>query len=907
MRRALWTILASALLALSATSWGPLPPVGPFLDPVAGIWSAAHQTRSLDPDPPISGLTAPVEVLVDGRAVPHIFAATDLDAWRALGRLHVRDRLFQLELQSRATEGTLTEWVGAAALPLDRQMRQLGLARRADSLWRALDSTSLQYRALSAYADGVNSGIAALGPRDLPFEFHLLNVRPRPWRPEYTFYLAFRMAYTLAWQNNDLEREALATVVGDAAAADLFPAESPIQAPVVPGPKGEGNSLPFRLRAPDVGRRPPRAPVNLATAASEDLLAGSNNWVVGPRRTAGHHPLLAGDPHLDLSLPSIWYEAHLVSAEGMDVYGVTIPGEPAVIIGLTRAVAWSFTNAEGDFVDHYREVVDNDRAPTRYHVDGQWYPVATRVESYRDKRGRRIATDTLFITRRGPLLPYAGGWRSLRWTVLETKDPIGVFLGLQRAHSVHDWLEVVGRLEAPSQNGVAADTAGHVAERTGGRFPRRPGNDGGRVFDGARSTEDWQGDLPTLAGVVDPARGFLYSANQQIVDPRVDPAYRGAGWAAPWRALRLQRLLAADSGVTLETMRQWQTDPVSERAEWWRGVIVAAGAGDSALVPAYALLAGWTEGYVPTSRGAPLFEATMDAVATLTWDELNAGDGRRVADPAVAVLAALRDHPDDVWWDRVSTTQRETRDDILRLALARAWRQLSDAASLGPDTVTWRWDRYRTARISHLAFLPGLGAPKLSVTGGNGTLSPLGSGGSHGASWRMVAEMAPRPRVLATYPGGQSGNPASARYDDRVEQWRTGALDTVRLPRVPTDLAAQDIVERIRFAPGAVPRPTRWPSTWWLVALTGAVWGVITARSGHSPWLAMLLGAALWGGLLIATWEPGASWRLAHRLGALMGGGPAVGPIFLTLGWAALLAGAVAKWVVAFRPKATAG
>src|SRR5690349_548697 len=256
MRRAFWTILALALLALSATSWGPLPPVGPFLDPVTGIWSAAYQTRPLGLEPPITGLSAPVEVLVDGRAVPHIFAATDLDAWRALGRLHVRDRLFQLELQSRATEGTLTEWVGPVALPLDRQMRQLGLAHRADSLWRALDSTSVQYRALLAYADGVNSGIAALGPRDLPFEYHLLNVHPRTWRPEYTFYLAFRMAYTLAWQNNDLEREALGTVVGDRAAADLLPAESPIQAPVVPGPKGQGITLPFRLSAPSLGRRP---------------------------------------------------------------------------------------------------------------------------------------------------------------------------------------------------------------------------------------------------------------------------------------------------------------------------------------------------------------------------------------------------------------------------------------------------------------------------------------------------------------------------------------------------------------------------------------------------------------------------------------------------------------------------
>ncbi|HWA40215.1 MAG TPA: penicillin acylase family protein, partial [Gemmatimonadales bacterium] len=675
LRRLGWSLAAATLLLLSATPVGPLPPIGPFLDPVTGIWSVARQTRPPTGDLPLTHLSAPVEVVTDRRGVPHLFATTDLDAWRALGRVHVRDRLFQLELQSRATEGTLTEWVGAPAIRLDRQMRQLGLAHRADSLWSTLDSTSLAYRALLAYAEGVNSGIAALGPRDLPFEYHLLNVRPRPWHPKYTLYLAFRMAYTLAWQNNHLEREALATVVGDGAAADLLPAESPIQVPVVPGRTGAGLQLPFQLAAPRTGGRPRRAPVNLASAAaSEDLLAGSNNWVVGPRRTASHRALLAGDPHLELTLPSIWYEAHLVSDDGMDVYGVTIPGEPAVLIGLTRGVAWSFTNSEGDFVDHYREVVDDDRVPTRHHVDGQWYPVASRLERYLDRRGRLLATDTIYTTRRGPLVPYAGGWRSIRWTALEMRDPIGVFLGLQRAGSVREWLGAVGRLESPGQNGVAADTAGHIAERTGGRFPRRPGNDGARIFDGTRSAEDWQGDLAPLAGVIDPPRGTLFSANQQIVDPRVDPSYRGSGWAAPWRALRIQRLLSQDSAVTLDAMRRWQTDPVSERAEWWHDTLVAASAGREALAAAHALLAGWREGYVPASRGAAHFEATMDAVATLTWDELAAGDGRRVATPSAAVLAALRDHPDDIWWDRVASAERETRDDILRLAIARAWR-----------------------------------------------------------------------------------------------------------------------------------------------------------------------------------------------------------------------------------------
>ncbi|MBW8773115.1 MAG: penicillin acylase family protein, partial [Gemmatimonadetes bacterium] len=377
MRRALtilWTLPAVALLSLSAVRLGPLPAIGPLLDPWNGLWSVA---RGADPAGErvvrIPSLGAPVAGAVDRRGVPHIFAATDLDAWRALGWFHARDRLFQLDLQTRAAEGTLTEWVGRPALPLDRAMRELGLAHRADSLWAGLDSAAPSRRALAAYAEGVNAEIRTLGPRDLPFEYHLLGVRPRPWRPEYTLYLYQRMTYTLSWQDTDLERQALATVVGDAAAAALLPAESPLQQPIIPGPSGD---LPrFHLPPPRPTRGPHRAPTTVATTALNDLSAGSNNWAVAPGRTADHHALLAGDPHLELTLPSVWYEAHLVSADGMSVYGVTLPGEPAVLIGLTPGVAWSFTNSEGDFVDHYREEVDNPTHPTRHLVDGAWRPI----------------------------------------------------------------------------------------------------------------------------------------------------------------------------------------------------------------------------------------------------------------------------------------------------------------------------------------------------------------------------------------------------------------------------------------------------------------------------------------------------------------------------------------------------
>jgi penicillin amidase len=898
IRRILWLTLASLGAYLGAVGVGRIPPVGPLLDPWTGVWSAARQADLHSGPVPIPELTAPVEVVVDRRGVPHLFAATDLDAWRALGWIHARERLFQLELQSRATAGRLTEWVGPAALPLDREMRTLGIAHTSDLLFERMDTAGPSYQAITAYADGVRARIGSMGAADLPFEYHLLRARPSGWSALQTLYLYGRMSYTLAWNETELDREWIAARVGDTAAAALLPAVSPIQAPVVP--EDPRSSLPWRLPPPRLGRKA-AAPARIADVGrSEDLRAGSNNWVAGPGRTRDGTALLAGDPHLSLTLPSIWYEADIHSRQGLDVYGVTIPGAPTVLIGFTPGVAWSFTNSSGDFVDRYDERVDDDTHPTRHQVDGVWKPVTERVEAYTDARGDIIAVDTLYATWRGPLIKSPAGWRSIRWTVLEVQDPFRSYLQMQHARTVADWVDAQAHHEAPSQNGVAADTAGHIAEATVGRYPRRPGNDGGRIFDGTRSAEDWQGDLPPYPVTIDPRRGYLFTANQQVRDPAVDPAYRGSDWPAPWRALRLAELLRADSVLTPETFRRWQLDPISARAEWWLPTLITAAA-DPTLAEPRALLTGWSDGFAPSSRAAPLFEATLDQVEALIWDELGSGPGPR---PSPTVLAWLRDHPADPWWDRVGTSARETRDDILRVALSEAWGRLSSADRLGPDTTTWRWDRVRTARISHVARIPGLGASSLAVVGGNGTLSPLGSNTTHGASWRMVVRMGKRPTAWTIHPGGQSGNPASRWYDDRITRWQAGELDSALTPRVPSDLADADVAVRIHLVPGVVSRSVVPAGVlWWTLLLLAVIVGVVLERSGRSAWWGGGVGVIYWGTALWIGWVPGNSARLADRIGGVFGGIPAWSVVVVTLAWAGIAALVAAQGAAALTPK----
>jgi penicillin amidase len=530
----------------------------------------------------------------------------------------------------------------------------------------------------------------------------------------------------------------------------------------------------------------------------------SNNWAVAPRRSATGHALLAGDPHLDLTLPAIWYEAHLVVPGALDVYGVTIPGSAAIVIGFNRDVAWTFTNTGTDVLDLYAEQVDDAAHPTRYRLDGAWKPLERRVERYVGPHGETVATDTLYFTHRGPMRRVrSGAWLSMRWTVLEAGTEITGIYAASHARSAAELEDGFARWHhAPAQNMLAADRGGHIAIRSSGRFPIRPGDGtGGAVRDGTTSASDWTGALSVAQypQAFDPAQGFLASANQQPIDPRVATGWWGGSYD-PWRALRINTLLRADSAVTVDAMRRFQTDPGSARADLFvpyflgaaQRVLARATMDTEAarLSEAAGLLGQWDRRYTRENTRAVLFEAAMQELVTRTWDELEApGSRRRVITPSTAVLAELLADSASVWWDDHTTPTVERRDDILAASLVAALEGVRKRYG-DPGGDGWRWDRIRHANVNHLLRLPALSALELPVAGGPGTMSPSFGPGTHSASWRMVVELGPELRAWTTYPGGQSGNPVSPRYRDRVPLWAKGELEPVRIPSSPAQLDA---------------------------------------------------------------------------------------------------------------------
>ncbi len=818
MRVLSFSTAAATLAALTYAAVrpvGPVPPLGALLDPAHGVWAAAIPARGGETTATIPGLTDSVTVNVDDRGVPHIYARNRGDAYRALGYVVARDRLFQLELQTRAAAGTLTELVGAAAVEADRSARRLGMPRSAEAQLGALSAESRA--AIDAFAAGVNAWIDPLAPRNIPVEYRLLGRAPARWEAVNSLHLFKRMGLTLAYDPIEFDLLAVRALVGAEAADALFAVAAPIQEPIQPT---TNRAIPALVRLPPPGRPDSAASAFAREIAAlrnwfperhdpaSDVVLGSNNWAVAPERTAGGHALLAGDPHLELTLPSIWYETHIVIADSLDVYGVTIPGSPEVIIGFTPDVAWTVTNVGADVADFYRETVDDEANPTRYRLDGVWQPLELREEVYRDPNGDTIATDTIRYTHRGPMRRTGGQWYSLRWTVLEQGDDVTAFRRAAGARTTAEFLAATADYSAPAQNMLAADRHGSIALRSTGRYPIRPGDGRGDVIrDGSTRASDWTGwwTPDEYPQGIDPAQGFLASANQDPQHPADGPRYLGSAWPSPWRAQRINTLLRADSAVTPDAMRRYQTDPGSARADLFVPALLAAARArpaDTLAARAATLLGEWDRRYDRENSRAVLFEAVMQDVGRLTWDELRSPDDsvRRVRAPSDAVLAVLLADSASAWWDLRATRGVERRDDILtealRLGLARTEELRGD-----PTAASWRWGESRFARIGHLLGLAPFGRRDISIQGGPGLLNPSSGDGRHGASWRMVVEMGPQVRAWGIYPGGQSGNPASPRYADRLDRWAAGELDTLLLPKTADALPESRRAERLRLTP----------------------------------------------------------------------------------------------------------
>jgi penicillin amidase len=730
----------------------------------------------------VAGLGAPVAIVRDRFAIPHIEARTPLDASFALGFVHAQDRLWQMEFQRRLGAGRLAEILGAQALPGDRFMRTLGLYRLAEASLAHLEPQSVAW--LEAYAAGVNAFLhSRTGP--LPPEFLILrHQRLEPWRPADSLVWLRVMALDLATNFRDeLTRARLARRLSAEQIADVWPTY-PESAPVTLVELAR--ALPWDELAAAL---PPGAPGGI----------GSNAWVIGPARSTTGAALLANDPHLGLQAPGVWYLAHLRAA-GLELVGATLPGVPAVVLGHNGAIAWGVTNTGADTQDLFVERVDPED-PARYLTPDGPAPFERREELIAVQGAAPVAL-TVRATRHGPvisdLLPDAaamfGADRAvaLAWSALAEDDlTLETLLNVGRAQNWQEFVAALREVGAPMQNVHYADTSGHIGFIAPGRVPIRANGDGRWPVPGWTGEYDWQGWIPfdALPRMLDPADGVLFNANNRLVPPDY-PYLLTADWEAPHRARRLARLLERDAFGPAD-FAAMQADVLSLLAQDLLPIMLAAAPSGPAAADALARLEAW-DGAMRADAAEPLiFAAWYRELSRLIYaDELGDMFDRfwHVRPQFMERILTER----QVWCDDIRTERAETCADLAAAALDAALLDLT--RRFGDDPTAWRWGAAHTARMRH----PVLGdQPFLSslfdieiATGGDSVTVNVGHfdprneqrpfASTHAATFRAIYDLADLDRSRFVTATGQSGNPLSRHWRDLTQLWADGGSVPVR-------------------------------------------------------------------------------------------------------------------------------
>jgi penicillin amidase len=690
------------------------------------------------PEIEVSGLQKRVNVSRDSRGIPYIEAANEHDLYFAQGYITASDRLWQMDLLRRTGRGELAEILGQAAVEQDRRHRTFGFGPLADSLVTKLNSPIRA--SLQAYADGVNAYIKSLTPSALPLEFRILQYSPTPWLPGDTLVIGKIFAETLSTTfPSDLMRSATSSLPADVRRL-LFPVTSPLDVLVF---GSDSSTRQKRDQAAAAG-------ADFFNAYEDrDARAASNNWVVSGKRTVTGKPLLANDPHLAASAPSIWYLVHL-SMPGMRVAGVTTPGLPGVTLGHNDRIAWGATNLEADVQDLY---IESTEAGTVRH------------EEIKVRGAASVGID-ITVTRHGPIIVENDGRRySLRWTSLQPDaSELPPFYAINRARNWKEFREALRSYPGPTQNFIYADVDGHIGFYGAGRIPIRKTGDGSLPYNGTTDEGEWIGYIPfdDLPHVYDPPSGVIVTANQR--DVGLDYRYHLTNeWNHPNRARRIFDLIQSKPKLSAEDFRTIQADTYSVAGMTFAQEVAK-------LVPG--LLPSWDGRVDADSRGALMIAAMRNAMRSRILTGVGGAD-----------LARQYTWQNDPFIDQIITARppallpKEFKDYSELIRASHQDAQATLRQRLGENENDWTWGRFAQVRFPHpLATVPGAGQaftiPPFPQNGGN-SLGP-GATVNVGAnvSMRLIADPANWDQTLHGISLGESGDPMNPHWRDQLDDWR---------------------------------------------------------------------------------------------------------------------------------------
>ncbi len=823
LRVAIPLLACAALLGVLASGYGTVPALGPALDPGRGVWTSASggelpHSQALH----LPGLEHPVQVSFTSHGVPSIRAASRHDLFLALGYVQARFRLAQMDLERRLGEGRLAQLAGPAAVSSDRFELRLGLVRTAQREWAQLPRSGGTAQALLAFARGVNDDLAQVrGDRQWPALFSLAGVYPGAWTPVDSLVIQGDLTQQLDFTTTPLDYALLERALGVKRTMTWFPVLPPNQqhpydpgpyrkAGLVPLPGGQSKSTAAATKTP---RRTPAprsggvAAAAAATAASALLAqvgalpAGqvhtypdSNAWAANGPAVAGGRSMLAGDPHLPQTIPSVWYQVAL-SAPGYQVSGVSVPGLPGVLLGHNAHIAWSLTDTQNQATLFYTEQTSKSR-PGQYFWDGAWRRMR-QVHYTIAVRGAAAQPLTVDLTVHGPVMTRAGQTTSVDWMGNVPSPDLTALLAINTASDWAQFHAALAQWGAPTQNFVFADDRGNIGAISAGYYPVVRHGQPWLPMPGT-GADDVAGVIPypAVPQAYDPPGHVLATANQRPVGPSY-PYYIGttADFFDPgYRASQIYAALSGRHRMTPASFAAVQTsltDPLARRIlPALRAALRAApGAGLTARQQqAAALLHGWNGAMTTGSAAASVWWTFwgdyLSAVFHPWW--------HTAAVPVRKDRGGLAISPDQASLNEVLETwtlhdpgnaaftapggPRRTAPQVMRAAFATAVAHLS--ARLGDSPSRWAWGRLHSRQFPSLTQADALGYGPRAAGGDPWTVDAADGGlvATQGPSWRMIVAWTGSGRGTAQgiYPGGQSENPASPWYEDQVADWWNG-------------------------------------------------------------------------------------------------------------------------------------
>ena len=738
----------------------------------------------------LTALSAPVNVRYDERGVPHIHAENEADLYRALGYVQAQDRLFQMEITRRLANGELAEILGPKLLEVDKFFRTLGLKDHADRYVAAMEKNNPGYRALEAYLDGINKFQAS---HPAPMEFDLLGIPKRPFIPADTMAIVGYMAYSFA---SAIKTDPTMTFVRDKLGADYLKVFDLDWHP-------QGVLKPAATPVTALNNADWRGLEHLAQISKEAMeqvgvpaFEGSNAWAISGSHTASGKPMLAGDPHIGFSVPSVWYEAQL-SAPGLELYGNFLALNPMALLGHNMQFGWSLTMFQNDDLDFIAEK-RNPGNTNQVWYQGKWVELQQREETIRVKGAPAVK---LIVQRspHGPIVNSALGESAgsapiaMWWTFLDTENPIlQAFYELNRAGTLLKARNASSKIHAPGLNVVWANAAGDIGWWAAARLPIRPvGVNPSFILDGSSAESDHNGYYPFSENPHEenPARGYVVSANHQPLATNDVPV---PGYYDLWdRARELDDALSApgvkwdmprNQALQLDSRTGYSTRVLKPLLPVLREVVT-----DPAERALLEQLAAWDGNHTVDSNMPTLFNQLLYefAVAAMS-DEMGEAQFKNLLqthslDFALPRLAADDNSP---WWKNAKTPGRETRAATVKTMWRATISHLQK--TFGPDPADWTWGKAHTLTHGHplgqqkpldkLFNVGPFAAPGGREVPNNlgGDVGPAPWAVSMGPSTRRVIDFANASKAVGINPVGQSGVLFDAHYSDQASDYIAG-------------------------------------------------------------------------------------------------------------------------------------